>query len=110
MSTATVTTAAHPAPRWAADPSSNVLHERGEDVHPDDACTWFTRQIAAWETTPEGPHIEASELRVTLHAQRHDDGQDADFDTACVWEHGKPVTYLAAAPAGSARCSCGRPT
>ncbi|MGI8949378.1 MAG: hypothetical protein ACR2FV_15680, partial [Ornithinimicrobium sp.] len=41
-------TAAHSAPTWAADSSTDVKHERGEGVHLDDACTWFTRQLAAW--------------------------------------------------------------
>ncbi len=99
MSTITDTTAAHPAPTWAADPSTDIEHERGADVHPDDAHTSYTRQLASWETTPEVPYIEASELRVTLHAWRHDDGQDSEVDTAWVWENGTPDVYLVAADA-----------
>jgi hypothetical protein len=85
MATTTDTTAAHPAPRWAADPSTDVLHERGGDVHPDDAHTAYTRQLATWETTPEQPHLSRVTLQATLHAWRHDDGSD-DADTVCVLE------------------------
>ncbi len=96
MTTTTGTTAAaHPAPRWAADPSTDVLHERGEGVHPDDAHTSYTRQLASWETTPEQAHLSRGTLRVTLHAWRYDDGSD-DLDTICVWEHGIPEQHLVA--------------
>ncbi len=85
MATTTDTTAAHPAPRWAADPSTDVLHERGDDVHPDDAHTSYTRSLASWATTPEQANLSPIALRVTLHGWRHDDGRD-DSDTVCVLE------------------------